>query len=255
MGWERKRGKLHELNLLLRGDGDTTFLPPAPTSCRKTSYVMTLDSDTRLMRDAVTKLVGKMHHPLNRPVIDEATGESSPAIRHPPAARHAVADDRRRGLVLPAHLLANRGIDPYVFTVSDVYQDLFGRRHLHRQGPLPRRRLRGGAEGPHRGEQRAQPRPAGRLARAARAGDGRRTGRGLSDPLRGRRLAPASLGAWRLAACCRSSSIRSSPFPALSRWKMVDNLRRSLTPIFWVLASIAGWTLLPFAPPRSGRRC
>ena len=37
-----------------------------------------------------------------------------------------------------------------------------------------------------------------------------------------------------------------SGVPALSRWKMIDNLRRSLTPIFWVIASIAGWTLLPF---------
>ena len=61
-----------------------------------------------------------------------------------------------------------------------------------------------------------------------------------------RRIAPASLGARRLAAAAASSSSPRSGVPALSRWKMIDNLRRSLTPIFWVLASIAGWTLLPF---------
>ena len=48
---------------------------------------------------------------------------------------------------------------------------------------------------------------------------------------------------------------RSGADAALSRWKMIDNLRRSLTPIFWVMASIAGWTLLPFTQPRNGRHC
>lgn len=59
MGWERKRGKLHELNMLLRGDKDTTFLGGANIVPADVKYVMTLDADTRLMRDAVTKLVGR----------------------------------------------------------------------------------------------------------------------------------------------------------------------------------------------------
>ena len=73
IGWERKRGKLHELNRLLRGAADTTFLdvgfgtPAAPMGIR---YVVTLDSDTRLPRDAVRRLIGKMAHPLNRPRLD-----------------------------------------------------------------------------------------------------------------------------------------------------------------------------------------
>ena len=75
MGWERKRGKLLELAALLRGEGaDTTFLPvdvPLPDGI---VYVMTLDADTRLTRDAVTKLVGKLAHPLNHPVVDPALG-------------------------------------------------------------------------------------------------------------------------------------------------------------------------------------
>ena len=67
MGWERKRGKLHELNLLLRGDTDTTFLPPDAPLPEGVVHVMTLDADTRMTRDAVTRLVGKLCHPLNRP--------------------------------------------------------------------------------------------------------------------------------------------------------------------------------------------
>src|SRR3546814_15763344 len=74
MGWERKRGKLHELNRLLRGATDTTFMPIAgcaphvPTDVR---YVITLDADTRLPRDAALRLIGKMAHPLNRPKFND----------------------------------------------------------------------------------------------------------------------------------------------------------------------------------------
>jgi cyclic beta-1,2-glucan synthetase len=77
MGWERKRGKLHELNQLLRGALDTTFIEvngrriAVPSDIR---YVITLDADTRLPRDTVRRLVGKMAHPLNRPRLDAATG-------------------------------------------------------------------------------------------------------------------------------------------------------------------------------------
>src|SRR5262249_13585852 len=73
IGWERKRGKLHELNRLLRGATDTTFIalgihtPAIPPNVR---YVITLDADTRLPRQAAKKLIGKMAHPLNRPKLD-----------------------------------------------------------------------------------------------------------------------------------------------------------------------------------------
>ena len=77
MGWERKRGKLHELNRLLRGAADTSFMaaggrPPAIASDIR--YVITLDADTRLPRDTARRLVGKMAHPLNRPRFDSASG-------------------------------------------------------------------------------------------------------------------------------------------------------------------------------------
>src|SRR5207247_1456130 len=72
IGWERKRGKLHELNRLLRGASDTTFLPlpPGTAVTQGVRYVITLDEDTRLPRDAARVLVGAMAHPLNHPVFD-----------------------------------------------------------------------------------------------------------------------------------------------------------------------------------------
>src|ERR687897_95488 len=73
MGWERKRGKLHELNRLLRGATDTSFLPPnaVPAGVR---YVITLDADTRLPRAAVDRLVGTIAHPLNQARFDAGSG-------------------------------------------------------------------------------------------------------------------------------------------------------------------------------------
>ena len=126
MGWERKRGKLHELNLLLRGDSDTSFLAGANTVPDNVQYVMTLDSDTRLMRDAVTKLVGKLYHPINRPVVDPVTQKVTAGYG---ILQPRVTPSLTTGSDASAFqriFSVNRGIDPYVFTVSDVYQDIAG---------------------------------------------------------------------------------------------------------------------------------
>ena len=69
MGWERKRGKLHELNQLLRGSTSTTFLSVDGRTLEEIAgirYVITLDADTRLPRGAASRLIGTMAHPLNR---------------------------------------------------------------------------------------------------------------------------------------------------------------------------------------------
>ena len=129
IGWERKRGKLHELNRLLRGATDTSFLaiggqpPKLPAGVR---YVITLDADTRLPRDAVHRLIGKMAHPLNRPRFDPAAGRV--------VAGYAVLQPRvtpslpvgREGSLFQRVFSSMNGIDPYAAAVSDVYQDLFG---------------------------------------------------------------------------------------------------------------------------------
>ena len=76
MGWERKRGKLHEFNRLLRGAQDTTFTVQIGDLelLRSVRYVITLDSDTDLPLDAARKLVGTLAHPLNRARFDEQLG-------------------------------------------------------------------------------------------------------------------------------------------------------------------------------------
>jgi cyclic beta-1,2-glucan synthetase len=128
MGWERKRGKLHELNQLLRGSTSTTFVPiggrPA-TDLAGVRYVITLDADTRLPRGAAARLVGTMAHPLNRPRFSARDGRV--------VEGYAIVQPRITPSLPIDHLssLSQRvfsgpgGIDPYSSAVSDVYQDLF----------------------------------------------------------------------------------------------------------------------------------
>jgi cyclic beta-1,2-glucan synthetase len=129
MGWERKRGKLHELNRLLRGADDTHFMStppfdfPVPDNVR---YVITLDADTRLPRDTAVRLVGKIAHPLNRPKFD--------AAQQRVVDGHAILQPRvtpslptgRDGTLYQRVFSSPAGMDPYAAAVSDVYQDLFG---------------------------------------------------------------------------------------------------------------------------------
>src|SRR5690606_32438446 len=83
-------------------------------------------ADTRLMRDAVTKLVGKLYHPINRPVIDTAKGEVTAgySILQPRVTPSLTTG--KEASTFQRIFSADRGVDPYVFTVSDVYQDLAG---------------------------------------------------------------------------------------------------------------------------------
>ncbi|KAA0890020.1 GH36-type glycosyl hydrolase domain-containing protein [Pusillimonas sp. ANT_WB101] len=134
MGWERKRGKLHELNRLLRGAVDTTYEPVAGLSQQMPAgvrYVLTLDSDTRLPRDAAQRLVGKMAHPLNWPIVEAAAHD--PALKRV-VHGHAILQPRvtpslpmrREGSAYQRLYSSPAGLDPYAAAVSDVYQDLFG---------------------------------------------------------------------------------------------------------------------------------
>ncbi|MCX7092295.1 MAG: phosphorylase [Methylobacter sp.] len=128
MGWERKRGKLHEFNRLLRGATDTSFLPLngepayAPPGVR---YVITLDADTKLPIGAVQQLVGTAAHPLNWPIQDPVTGcvTGGYSILQP---RVTPTLPQRREHSLFHQLFSGAcGVDAYSTSVSEVYQDLF----------------------------------------------------------------------------------------------------------------------------------
>jgi cyclic beta-1,2-glucan synthetase len=127
MGWERKRGKIEEFNRLLRGATDTSFVPTVgdPAILPQVRYCITLDSDTRLPRDAARTLIGIISHPLNRPSYDPAVGRVTEGygILQP---RVSVTFTSAAGSLFARLYAGHTGVDPYTTAVSDTYQDLFG---------------------------------------------------------------------------------------------------------------------------------
>ena len=135
MGWERKRGKLREFNGLLRGT-TTSYTEEANTLAKNYGnirYIITLDEDTELVRDSAQALIGTLDHPLNRPVIDaekrivtEGYGIIQP--------RSALRFSESNASVF-SHLFGGfPGIDAYSSLVSDLHQDLFGEAIFHGKG-------------------------------------------------------------------------------------------------------------------------
>ncbi|MGB9428631.1 MAG: glucoamylase family protein [Gammaproteobacteria bacterium] len=256
MGYERKRGKIAELNALLRGGAYDSFslIVGDIGVLQNVKYVITLDTDTQLPRDSARQCIGVMAHPLNRArydatrqricegygVIQPRVGISLPSINHTQYARLFAGEP---------------GIDPYTRAVSDVYQDLFAegsfigkgiydvdafQQALHAR--LPENLI---------------------LSHDLLEGSYARTGL-LSDVLLYedypadyatdvRRRHRWIRGDWQIACWLLprvpgpGEHFQKNPISALSRSKILDNLRRSLVPAALTLFLLVGWTLLPSA--------
>jgi cyclic beta-1,2-glucan synthetase len=260
LGWERKRGKLHEFNRLLRGATDTTFAttdghsPVVPVGIR---YVITLDADTRLPRGSAKKLIGKMAHPLNRPTLDSHARRVIEG--------HAVLQPRvspsmpigREGSFYQRVFSSVSGLDPYAFAVSDVYQDLYGEGSYSGKGIYDVDFFEAALEG------RIPPDTLlshdlfeGTFARAGLVSDIE-----VVEEFPARYDVAAARqhrwarGDWQLLPWIfgrgrpEKAGLVLSAVPAIGRWKMIDNLRRSLWAPATIIALLAGWTL-PFAAAR-----
>ncbi len=253
MGWERKRGKLHELNRLLRGATDTTFVGQhignLPPSVR---YVITLDADTRLPRGAARRLVGKMAHPLNRPRFDLRTGRvvEGYAVLQP---RITATLPTGKEQSLFQHVFStNGGLDPYTSAVSDVYQDLFGEGSYAGKGIYDVDLFEAAlADRVPENTLLSHDLFEGIFARAGLVSDIEF----FEDfPARydvaASRLHRWARGDWQLLPWifgrgAPGNDQDQSSIPLGGMWKMLDNLRRSLSPPASVLALAVGWTL-PF---------
>ncbi len=257
LGWERKRGKLHELNRLLRGASDTTFLhldghpPQAPEGVR---YVITLDADTRLRRDSIRRLVGKMAHPLNQPRLDPASGRvvEGHAVLQPRIATSL--PEAGESSTYQRVFSGMSGIDPYSAAISDVYQDLFEEGSYAGKGIYAvdafETALRGRSPD---SLLLSHDLFEGVFARAALVSDVEAV---EAYPTRydvaALRYHRWARGDWQLlpwvlgwSALLGKDRARSASMPARGRWKMIDNLRRTLSPMTCLLALLVGW-VLPF---------
>ncbi|MBC2579722.1 GH36-type glycosyl hydrolase domain-containing protein [Clostridium sp. DJ247] len=126
LGWERKRGKLVEFNNLIRGDKDTSYnvISGDINNLSKVKYIITLDADTQLPRDSAKKLVGAMAHVLNRPYVDNAKKKviRGHGLMQP---RVSVGSLSANKTLFSRIFSGETGMDLYTSAVSDVYEDLF----------------------------------------------------------------------------------------------------------------------------------
>jgi cyclic beta-1,2-glucan synthetase len=254
IGWERKRGKLHELNRLLRGARDTSFIftTGADELFAQIRYVITLDADTQLPRDSARCLVGAALHPLNCPRWDEAAERVTAGygILQP---RVSISLESASRSFFARVLSGNTGIDPYTTAASDVYQDLFGEGIYTGKGlydvDVFEEALRGRVPVEtllsHDLFESIFARaallsdleffddyPANYITYAMRQDRWTRGDWQIADWL-GRRVPDAQ------------GNKRPNRIAAISRWKILDNLRRSLLAPTLTLLLIAAWTILP----------
>ena len=254
IGWERKRGKLEEFNHLLSGSDSTTFLvKDGDLSVLPTiRYVITLDADTVLPREAARQLIGTLAHPLNRAEFDPETGEIK--------AGHTILQPRTQ--VRPAS--SNRSlftrvysgdsaIDLYTRAVSDVYQDLFDEGNYVGKGIYDvqafQQSLRGKIPENHL------------LSHDLFEGMQGRCGL-ITDVVLFEDYPPHYLvytdrmhrwlrGDWQLLPWLanwvphRTKGRARNTLSTIDRWKLFDNLRRSLVQPAVLALLVAGWLWLP----------
>ncbi len=250
MGYERKRGKLAELNAFLRGKGQDRFsvVLGDPLRLRTVKYVITLDADTRMPRNAARELVEVISHPLNRPVYDEKKRRvvSGYGILQP---RVESSYPGEKPSLFVKIFGGESGIDPYTKMVSDVYQDLFFEgsfigKGLYDVDAFERSMCGRFPENIILSHDLLE----GCYARAGLVTDvqfyeGFPTGY-LKDSSRRHRWIR---GDWQIASWLLpfvpgpGKSRAPNPVSFLSWWKIADNLRRSLVPPAVVALLLAGW--------------
>lgn len=250
MGHERKRGKLCDLNATLRGARDRFSVVVGEADVlRDVRYVISLDTDTQLPRDAAWQMVGTMAHLLNRPNLsdDGSHIEDGYAILQPRVDVTLASSQRSRFSQLYSDSV---GVDPYTRVVSDVYQDLFGEGSFIGKGiydvdtfmrcccSFPENRILSHD-----------------LIEGAYSRSGLLSDVTLYEEFPSRYAADIARrhrwirGDWQIAAWLlpwvrgSQDAFGRNPISALSQWKIFDNLRRSLVPIAMVMLLLVAWGL------------
>lgn len=257
MGWERKRGKLEEFNRLLRGSTVTTYTVQIgdPDILSSIQFVITLDADTLLPRESAHRLIGALAHVLNRVEFDPTTGEikAGYTILQPRVqVRPAIVNQSLFTRVYAGDSI----IDLYTRAVSDVYQDLFGEGNFVGKGiydvdafekslhdKIPENHLLSHD-----------------LFEALQGSCGL-----VSDIVLFEDYPPHYLaftdrlnrwvrGDWQLLPWLRTrvphrtQGKARNPLSIIDRWRIIDNLRRSLVAPLSLTLLVSGWLLLPGSP-------
>ena len=253
MCWERKRGKLEELNAMLVGEGDAAFdvRVGSPEMFSSFHYVITLDADTDMIRESAAQLVGIMAHPLNYPVIDEKSSRITNGYAIVQSEICSRVTDSKASFFTRL-FTGESGIDSYSTVVSDVYQDTFDEGIFVGKGIYDFRVMHRLLYGMiSKNTVLSHDLLESSLTRCAFA-----SGIRMLDTTPPNVAAFAKRdhrwirGDWQLLPWIFSHS----RINLLSRWKMIDNLRRSLTPVASVFAILItafffpqhAWLWIPF---------
>ena len=254
MGWERKRGALTEFGRLVRGTTDTSFTTVVGDASflPGVTFVMTLDADTILPRDAAAKAIATIAHPLNRARLDLGSRlvSSGYGLVQP-----------RVGVTLPsagksvfARMNAgSTGIDPYAGAVSDTYMDVFGEGSFTGKGIYEVDVFNAVLDGRFPEERLlSHDLMEGNFLRTALVSDLEVLDNQPASYLAaGARMHRWIRGDWQtLPWLARWVSGEGgeryrNPLSRLHRFKIIDNLRRSLLPMSLMVLGAAGWLLIP----------
>jgi cyclic beta-1,2-glucan synthetase len=253
MGWERKRGKLLDLNKLLKGQFDPFPVKAGNLAClTNAQYVITLDSDTQLPRGTAHSMIGAMAHPLNRAIIDpeQRIVTQGYGILQPRVGVSVQSAARSR---LASIYSGQTGFDIYTRAISDAYQDLYGEGMFTGKGIYEINAL-------HAVLDRRFPRNSllsHDLIEGSYARVGLTTDIEVVDDYPShysaynRRKHRWLRGDWQIAQWLfskvpdESGKYVRNPIATISRWKIFDNLRRSLVEVGTFALLIAGWMGLP----------
>ncbi|MCC6407547.1 MAG: carbohydrate-binding protein [Planctomycetes bacterium] len=253
MGWERKRGKIEEFNRLLRGATDTGFTVQQGELALLASvrYVLTLDTDSRLPRNVARALIGISEHPLNRPRFDPSVGRVTQGygILQP---RISVTHSSAAGSLFARVYAGHTGVDPYTTAVSDTYQDLFDEGVFTGKGLYDVDAFSAAVEG--RVPENAV--LSHDLFEGVHARTALVTDLELVDDYPANLLAHSrrqhrwvrgdwQILAWLLPIVPTREGFGRNRLPLISKWKIFDNLRRSLIAPALVAWLAAAWTCLP----------
>jgi len=258
MGWERKRGKLMDLNKLLRNEHDSFPKKVGDLSIlNRIRFVITLDADTELPRGSADRMIGAMAHPLNQAIIDPDPEKNiviaGYGILQPRVGVSVQSASRSR---LASLYSGETGFDIYTRAISDVYQDLYGEGIFAGKGIYE-------VDTVHQVLERRFPRNAllshdlieGAYARAGLVTDieiiedypshynayNRRKHRWLRGDWQ--------ITGWLLSRVPDESGRKvPNPISLVSQWKILDNLRRSLVEPATFLLLVFGWLVLPGNP-------
>ncbi|HVE78216.1 MAG TPA: glucoamylase family protein [Gemmatimonadaceae bacterium] len=259
MGWERKRGKLAQFNQFLRGAGDEaafSVIVGDVAVLRGVRYVITLDADTVLPPDAAPLLVGALAHPLNRAVYDPARGcvVRGYGILQPRVDVSLPSAHRSHFAAIHS---GHPGVDPYTTAVSDVYQDLYGEGSFTGKGIYDLDAF----ERATRGRFPENTLLSHDLIEGSYARAGLATDVTVYDDYPrhyltySRRKHRWIRGDWQLLEWLTPrvpgpEGPERNRLSLLSRWKILDNLRRSTVEIAQLAFLAAGWMVLPGSPAR-----